>query len=191
MPRGCITLNALQLRNVKISVWRRRSARQKEEEEEEGEEEEEEELYGELNREENFANEDATKDVGLTFLGGGCMLDERPALQPHRWQPVLHRPPGRGALLFSYASPDTILHALPPSLLACPYATDLLSSTELAYLLIAHAPASSRSTSLSFPFFSSPSTPPTFPPRSRSTAILGIVTFFLSFTAKFPRCFID
>lgn len=56
------------------------------------------------------------------------MLDERPALQPHRWQPVLHRPPGRGALLFSYASPDTILHTLPPSLLACSYATDLLFS---------------------------------------------------------------
>lgn len=89
---------------------------------------------------------DGCQSRRLTFLGGGCMLDERPALQPHRWQPVLHRrPPGRGALLFSYASPDTTINALPLSaLLACSYATALLPSTELAYLLIAHALTSSR-----------------------------------------------
>lgn len=108
----------------------------------------------------------------LTFLGGGCMLDKRPALQPHRWQPVLHRPPGRGALLFSYASPDTILHALPPSLIACSYATDLPSSTELAYLLIAYAPAFillASSESLILPF-------PTFPDVSEFSAAPKIST---------------
>lgn len=111
----------------------------------------------------------------LTFLGGGCMLDERPALQPHRWQPVLHRPPGRGALLFSYASPDTILHALPPSLLTCSYATDLLSPTELAYLLIIYAPAFSPSTpSTSLILFF-----PTFPGVFHLSPYLQFSSFFL------------
>lgn len=49
------------------------------------------------------------------------------------------------SVVFVRLTRHTTINALPPSSqLACSYATALLPSTELAYLLIAYAPASSR-----------------------------------------------